>query len=230
MATGGFHPLRCRTGVQTIGVIEHKFHLRIRYPLISWRTGRTVGRIGQRGDDAFRFGTGREFLNRPFLLHQTGQATQDGDVFVGLRGNGHHQPCLLAFLPRHALRGLDHGNPGVQDMVPVFDHPVRNRHPGTEESIGNRLPLHQALDVRRGDIARVEQHLPGQTDGFFLGLYRRLNGDTVFCNRFHQPSKRKSNNRTSAFVIDYKHSVKHFYKNNFIGYKSGDYWRFSGII
>ena len=51
MALGCFNPLGCRTGMQSIRVVEHNFHFRIGWPGNS-SGGRHIGGISQRGNDA----------------------------------------------------------------------------------------------------------------------------------------------------------------------------------
>ena len=185
MATRRFDPLCRRARVQTVRIIDHDFQPGVGRPGFGGSRRRHVGGVGQCGDDTFGVGAGSQFFDGALLLHQAGQPAQDGDVLVGLRGNGHDQARLLALLPLHPGGNLNHSDARVDDVVTVFDHPVRNRNAHAQKCVRYRLAFEQALHVRWGDVSRFDQMLAGKTDCRLLRLYRSLNDYTRFCNRFH---------------------------------------------
>ena len=124
-------------------------------------------------------------IQRFGLLHQPGQPPQQGDVFIGLGGDSHHQMRFLTLVPFNPVAQLQNGNAGVMDQMAVFDHPVRNGDPAAEKGVRHLFALKQAVNVAGINVTGVGEHLPGEADRFVLAVGVSIQSDAGFSNRFH---------------------------------------------
>ena len=167
-APGRFHPLLGRARVQAVGV-GHE-------PVKALGKVARRGGIGSRGGGALLEGgqdvvgvlRGGQLVQRGLVLQQAGEAAQQRQVLVRLRGDGKDERGALLGIPGHALRHLQHGNAGARNHVAIGNLPVRNGHAVAQKGVGRLLARQQAVDIGGGDAACIGQQLPGLADG--LGL------------------------------------------------------------
>ncbi|MNR14425.1 hypothetical protein D3C85_1309000 [compost metagenome] len=150
-------PQPCRPCVQAVGVVHLPAEAEAQVAGGGLRRGRCHRAVVQRADQRVGVGGGEQLAQSRLVLQQAGQAAQQRDVLVGLRGDGDHQMHALARIPLHAIRHLQDGDAGFVDQVTVFDHAVRNGDAMTQKSIGNGFAAQQAVDVGSADAAGLGQ-------------------------------------------------------------------------
>ncbi len=163
-AAGGVDPTGGRTGVEPAGIIADPLET---FGEVDRRRGDRDARqrrVGQRGDDRARVGGANQAVESRLVLQQAGEAAQDVEVGVGLGGDGDDQANCLAFVPRHAVRDLQDGQPDLTHHGAVFDHAVGDGDAVAEKGVGRRLAPHHRFDVGGIDPPGGDEHLSGFAD------------------------------------------------------------------
>lgn len=141
------------------------------------RRGRCGLVLGERRGDVRLAARGAELFETRLVLDQAGEAAQNGDVRVRLRGDGDHEMGGLAVVPFDAAGDLQHRESALAHQMPVVDHAVGNDDAVTEIGVRHALAAQHALAIGAVDAAGGGEQASGLADRGLLAHWGGAEAD-----------------------------------------------------